>query len=310
MTPSFRVAAPAKVNLFLHVTGKKENGYHTLVTRMQKIDLCDYLSFQMTDGGAGSVEFSCSDTDLSSKDNLVVRAAELFLAKSNKLAGCGLRIFLEKNIPVAAGLGGGSSDAGITLQTLNNIAEDEFSPNELAAMAISLGADVPFFTISDSAVLAEGIGELMQPVDPVENFEFLLVNPGFSVSTAEIFRNFVLTTVAKKSKLARLRRRFFSPELMHNDLEEVTAGLYPQLAEIKKAILDAGATQALMSGSGPTVFGLFSTKTEGFRKDTISRALQRKYGEKVFWSKVYTGASPSGKAPGFDPGIRRFESKT
>ncbi len=305
MDSSLTVAAPAKVNLFLHVTGKRDDGYHTLITRMQKLDLCDYLSFEFIEGG--SIEFSCSDASLSGNDNLAVRAATLFLSKSKRLSGYGLRITLQKNIPVAAGLGGGSSDAGTTLRTLNQIAEEEFTAEELASMAISLGADVPFFTTAESAVLAEGVGEIMQPVNPTEKFNFLLVNPGYSVSTAEIFKNFILTSPAKKSTLARLQRRF-SLDAMQNDLEEVTTRLYPQLKEIKNTLLDVGAAKALMSGSGPTVFGVFDTKTDDAQKSDIARLLQQRYGEKVFWSKVYTGASPSGKAPGFDPGIRRFES--
>ncbi len=300
------VAAPAKVNLFLYVTGKKDDGYHTLITRMQKLDLCDYLSLELTENG--KIEFSCSDSSLAGDDNLAVRATALFLSRSRVLSGCGLRIALQKNIPVAAGLGGGSSDAGTTLRVLNQIAEEEFTEKELATMAISLGADVPFFTIAESAVLAEGIGEIMQPVDSTENFDFLLVNPGYSVSTAEIFQNFMLTSPAKKSTLARLQRHFFSLDMMQNDLEEVTTRLYPQLKEIKGMLLDVGAAKALMSGSGPTVFGVFDTKMEQARKSNIIELLQQRYGEKVFWSKVYTGASPSGKAPGFDPGIRRFES--
>ncbi|PIE79254.1 MAG: 4-(cytidine 5'-diphospho)-2-C-methyl-D-erythritol kinase, partial [Chloroflexi bacterium] len=220
MLSSLTVAAPAKINLFLHITGKRDDGYHTLITRMQKLDLCDSLSLQLTNSGA--VEFSCSDNALAGRDNLAVRAAGIFLAQSRTLAGMGLRIELVKNIPVAAGLGGGSSDAGTTLQALNQLAGEEYSAAELVRMAISLGADVPFFAIAADAVLATGVGEIMQPVDSLDNFDFLLVNPGFSVSTAEIFQNFILTSSAKKSKLARLQQRSFSLETMSNDLEEVT----------------------------------------------------------------------------------------
>ncbi len=305
MKSSFTVAAPAKVNLFLHVTGKREDGYHTLLTRMQKIDLCDHLFFQLTTDS--NVTFSCTDTTLSNDNNLVVRAATLFLAQSQRLSGTGVRIELQKNIPVAAGLGGGSSDAGATLQALNWVAQQEYSQKDLIQMATHLGADVPFFTIPDSAVLAEGIGEKMQPVDITDNFEYILVNPGFSVSTAEIFQNFVLTSASKKSKLARLQQRCFSLDMMSNDLEEVTVRLHPEIKDIKQSLLDVGAAKVLMSGSGPTVFGLFDT-TDSTQKSSITGLLKRKYGKRVFWSKACTGASPSGKAPGFDPGIRRFES--
>ena len=285
-----QIEAPAKLNLFLHVLGKREDGYHELYTWMQKISLCDSLELELRRSGA--VEFSCDTKELTDDSNLAVRAAKLFLQQSVRLKGCGLKLHLEKRIPVAAGLGGGSSDAGTVLQVLNECAEGEFSEKEMIAMAKTLGADVPFFAIPAPAVLAEGIGEIMQPVESLMNYYFLLVNPGFFVSTAEIFRNLVLTRKKKNSKLPRLQQRNFTLDDMHNDLEEITCKLYPQVEKVKQSLQDVGAERVLMSGSGPTVFGVFEKKVfDNLDKQHILEQLSREYGEKVFWSKEHWGVA-------------------
>lgn len=290
MSPPFSVTSPAKVNLFLHVLGKREDGYHNLETWMQKIDLFDFLSFQLTD--TGKIEFFCTDETLpGNSNNLAVRAALLFLKESKVLAGAGLQLVLEKHIPVAAGLGGGSSNAGTVLRTLNQLAGDEFTETKLIEMARKLGADVPFFVISSSAALAEGIGELLQPIDSLRNYQFILVNPGFAVSTADIFQKLVLTSKEKKSKIARLQRRKYLLEDIENDLEKITCSLYPQIATIKQSLLDVGAAKVLMSGSGPTVYGLFDSRSViKSETDRALKLLKQEYGNKVFLSSVFTGA--------------------
>ncbi|MBM9520008.1 4-(cytidine 5'-diphospho)-2-C-methyl-D-erythritol kinase [Desulforhopalus vacuolatus] len=286
-----RFEAPAKVNLFLYVLGRREDGYHDLLTRMQKIDLCDILDIDLND--SGRVECSCSDKTIpTDENNLAVRAAELFFRESRQLSGSGVHISLEKNIPVAAGLGGGSSDAGTVLRALNDLAGKEFSDKELIKFARGLGADVPFFSIDAPAVIAGGIGDLMYPVDSLENYEFLLVNPGFSVSTAEIFRKIILTSAGKKSKLARLQQQSFNLQDMHNDLESISFALYPQIENLKQTLREVGARQVLMSGSGGTVFGVFAVgSVETDEKCSILEKLQAEYGSKVFWSKVYWGVA-------------------
>ncbi len=306
------VKAPAKVNLFLHVVGKREDGYHDLVTRMQKLDLYDYVTVEVNDSGV--VTSTCTDSSLPlDEGNLAVRAGKSYLAQSRVLSGAGLSIHLEKNIPVAAGLGGGSSDAGAVLRGLNYLSNGEFSEKELAGMAKPLGADVPFFAVEHNAVLAEGIGEIMYPVDSLTDFWVILINPGFFVSTAEIFRKLSLTTQLKTSTVALSRVRSeksFTVEAMHNDLEIVTGSMYPEIDRMKDSLVAVGAGRVLMSGSGPTVFGLFKSSeacSESYLRRIVD-GLRQEYGEKVFLSKACTGASPSGKAPGFDPGIRRFES--
>lgn len=306
------IQAPAKINLFLSVLGRRPDGYHDLETWMQKIDLYDAIRLELHPGKG--IEFFCDDESIPSDEtNLAVKAAQAFFHASNKTRGYRLRIVLEKNIPVAAGLGGGSSDAGAVLRGLNNLFDQEFTERELIDLARPLGADVPFFALEHAAVFATGIGDIMFPVDSVSNCSFVLVNPDFFVSTAWVFQNLSLTSWSKNSKLSCFQKRkadSLSLQDMCNDLEQVTCEKYPEVEQIKKALLAAGASQVLMSGSGPTVFGVFPDAEKPVDSDLkrIVGEFRQEYGEKVFLSRACTGASPSGKAPGFDPGIRRFES--
>jgi 4-diphosphocytidyl-2-C-methyl-D-erythritol kinase len=304
--------APAKINLFLRVQGRRDDGYHDLQTWMQKIDLCDIVELEVYSGG--QIEFSTDDTAIPTDEtNLAVRAAKAFFQVSKNSKGYGVKITLRKKIPVAAGLGGGSSDAGTVLRGLNDLFDCEFSEEQLIDLARPLGADVPFFAVDHDAVFATGIGDIMHPVDSVNNCWFVLVNPSFFVATAWVFQNLTLTSLSKNSKLSCFQKHqgtsFFLQD-MHNDLEQVTSRRYPEIEEMKRALLACGACQVLMSGSGPTVFGVFpdSAMMSGSELKRIVGRLRQEYGENVFLARACTGASPSGKAPGFDPGIRRFES--
>lgn len=304
--------APAKINLLLRVLGKRPDGYHDLETWMQKLLLHDILELEIYTGRG--VVFSCDDPSVpSDTTNLAARAAEAFFAVCAKAGGYGVRIHLQKKIPVAAGLGGGSSDAGTVLRGLNAFFGGELSEKELISIARPLGADVPFFAVEHDAVLAGGIGDVMKPVASMDDCSFILVNPGFFVSTAWVFQNFTLTRQSKNSKLSCFQKYQAKPlsfTEMQNDLEQVTSAKYPEIEKIKGVLTAAGASKALMSGSGPTVFGIFpdTEKTTVSGLERIVCDLRRQYGAKVYLSRACTGASPSGKAPGFDPGIRRFES--
>ena len=306
------VQAPAKINLLLRVVGRRDDGYHDVETWMQKIDLYDRLELELFPGKG--IDFFCANQSVpADATNLAVRAGASFLAASKKSKGYGLRIKLHKNIPVAAGLGGGSSDAGAVLRGLNTLFAAEFSTEQLLILARPLGADVPFFAVDYDAVFATGIGDVLRPVACLDNCSFVVVNPNFFVSTAWVFQNLALTSLSKTSKLSCFLKREIVPlalEEMHNDLEQVSCAKYPLIEQIKRSLLACGATQALMSGSGPSVFGVFpdTGKPCGVDLQRIVGAFRQEYGEKVFLSRACTGASPSGKAPGFDPGIRRFES--
>lgn len=266
------VKAPAKINLFLRVTGRRADGYHTLQTRMQKVGLFDLLEVQR--GGEG-VRLHCVGADLpENADNLVHRAASLFLETVAQRRGRtlgGVKISLTKNIPIAAGLGGGSSDAAAALKALNSLFETGLTAGELAAMGLELGADVPFFLADTPAALAVGIGEILTPVAPLSGCFVLLVNPGFSVSTRWVYQTFALTKEEKTTIFKNFResadpavRLGLSvtvkglPAALENDLETVTITRYPEIGRIKEELLAHGAVAALMSGSGPTVFALFS----------------------------------------------------
>jgi 4-diphosphocytidyl-2-C-methyl-D-erythritol kinase len=291
---SITLHAPAKVNLFLRVLGKRSDGYHELESRMQKLGLSDRIVLTLRE--RTGIRLSCSRGALPADEtNLAWKAAGVFLAASRQADRYGVDIVLDKNIPVAAGLGGGSSDAGSVLKGLNVLFGNEFSVDILLDFGRQLGADVPFFVTDYDAVLATGIGDRMTPVPTLDQCTFLLVNPGFSVSTRWVYENFALTRDTKNSTLPGFRKSYpdaLLPTEMINDLEQVTIGRYPEIAEIKKKLLAAGAASALMSGSGPTVFGVFPDRPGLQPVDVsgVAERLRREYGEKVFIVRAGSGA--------------------
>lgn len=257
-----RVLAPAKVNLCLHVLGRRPDGYHELGMLMQRVSLYDRLDIVLTDEPGVSV--SCEGVALSDgEENIAARAARRLLELST--SSCGVEIELEKCIPVAAGLGGGSSDAAAVLVELNNMLDLGMSRQELMAEGVKLGADVPFFVFGQTA-WATGIGEKLEPIEGLPPVWYVLVNPGVAVSTAWVYQNLGLTSIRDQIRLPRF---FRTPDelvgLLHNDLERVTIERYPQVAEAKKRLSDLGALGVLMSGSGSTVFGVFSAESEARR---------------------------------------------
>lgn len=283
---TLHLQAPAKINLVLRVLSQRNDGYHELETWMQKINLSDLLTVEILD--SPGIELNCSGADLpTDESNLVWRAASVFFNKSRRAKGKGVVVSLHKNIPVSAGLGGGSSDAGTLLKGLNDYFEEEFTTAELIDMGKSLGADVPFFVVHHPSVLATGIGEKMLPVSPLSNCTFILVNPGISVSTAEIFQKFALTRVDKNSTLTGFRKTHpedLTLSALENDLEQVTIELFPVVEDIKEKLKSAGADAVLMSGSGPTVFGVFADSSphgENNLADTVAQ-LRQQYGDKVY----------------------------
>lgn len=266
------VLAPAKINLFLAVRGKRPDGYHELASIMQKLVLADTVTVGVRRGDG--ISLSCPGSDLPEDEtNLAWRAAALFLREVG--LDFQVRIILEKNIPVSAGLGGGSSDAAAVLIALDELLGTNLSEEGFLDIAVRLGADVPFFVRKNIvAALAEGIGELLTPVSGIDGCQIVLVKPAFAVSTKWAFNNFALTTNSNPYILAPekgcLSGRYCgfdldfpqnaAPEIFFNDLESVTAVKYPVISEIKSTMLLDGAIASLMSGSGPTVFGIFTDK--------------------------------------------------
>jgi len=252
--------SPAKINLFLQVTGKRPDGYHELFSLMCCVDLCDTI---ILDFGPESIEIESSHPQIPlDHTNLTHRAATAFFDALNVKDG--LKIIIEKTIPVAAGLGGGSSNAASVLKGLNSHFGNPFSQDQLMSMGLGLGADVPFFLFGKPA-LASGIGEKLKAYCKPLPFYVVMVYPGFEVSTGEVFQNLNLGLTKCKKKFTKpfSKKSGFDARLhLCNDLEEVTASKYPVIASIKKRLITCGALGALMSGSGPTVFGLFSDLNE------------------------------------------------
>lgn len=285
------VSAPAKINLYLKVTGRREDGYHFLATLMQKIGLDDKLVLRRRRPG---IKLACPESDLPvDEKNLAYRAAQLFFdTMKERLGTCpaGVDITLNKSIPIAAGLGGGSSDAAATLCGLNLLYDTNCSVDELFAMAVRLGADVPQFVVDWPVVWATGIGDKLQPAIPLGDFKILLVNPGISVSTKWVYEKFALTAGQninnlRNSQIESVTRekgsafavRPIRPDELANDLEIITAEHYPVIDMLKKKLLEGGASAALMSGSGPSVFGLFHGSRES-QAETCYKKLKKEFG--------------------------------
>ncbi|MGC9196461.1 MAG: 4-(cytidine 5'-diphospho)-2-C-methyl-D-erythritol kinase [Syntrophobacteraceae bacterium] len=251
------VRAPAKINLWLEVTGKREDGYHDLSSLMLPISVFDRMTLGLRPGN-GPITLACDTDEIPCDErNLAWRAADLFLKATGKKAGVAFRI--QKVIPWGAGLGGGSSDAAGVLCALNCFFEGIVSAGDLASMALCLGADVPFFLDSRPA-LATGVGEKLEFVPGVPDYPLVLIKPPIVVPTAWVYQNLKLTKSRAQIKLTSFEDHPYQLEgCIENDLEAVTVSRYPVIAEIKSYLLDKGAMAASMSGSGPTVFAVFSS---------------------------------------------------
>lgn len=244
--------APAKLNLFLHITGRRADGYHTLQTLFQLLDYGDRMSFQLHPQGANALHVQGNGLTgalpLPMEQNLVMRAA----SKLRAIAGTDLpavQITLDKQIPVGGGLGGGSANAAMTLLALNTLWGLGLNDTELCAIGIQLGADVPVFIRGQSA-WAEGIGEKLQPVS-IPPAWYLVITPPCLVSTAQVFCHSDLTRNTPAIKMAD-----FLAGRVRNDCESVTCRLYPEVAEALNWLGNFAATR--MTGTGASVFAAFS----------------------------------------------------
>jgi 4-diphosphocytidyl-2-C-methyl-D-erythritol kinase len=249
--------APAKINLCLHVLGKRPDGYHDLCMVMQRVSLFDRLEIAFT--RRKEVRVLCPGVDLPpGGENIAARAARRMLELA--ASGRGVEVQIDKQIPVAAGLGGGSSDAATVLLGLNEMLGLGLSRQVLMEEGGRLGADVPFFIFGGPA-LATGIGDILEKIEGIPSVWYLLVNPGVAVSTAWVYRNLGLTSPRDGFKLPGFPRTAEEVSaFLHNDLESVTAGRFPVITQIKKRLATLGALGGLMSGSGPTVFGVFDAE--------------------------------------------------
>ncbi len=245
--------APAKINLCLSVLAKRPDGYHEVRMLMQAVGLFDEVSVSLAPSG---VSVQCEPgTAPQGEENIAHRAARLMLERAGP--GQGISIFIRKNIPLAAGLGGGSSDAAAVLTACNQLLRLGMRREGLAEIGAILGMDVPFFFYGPTAT-AGGRGEILKSLPAPPGFWVLLANPGFATSTAWVYKNVNLGLTKKVdcNKIIGLGVGQIAQSL-HNDLESVTAAAHPVIGEMKLALLEQGALGALMSGSGPTVFGVF-----------------------------------------------------
>ena len=247
----------AKINWGLEVLFQREDSYHELRTIYQTISLYDGLRLSDT---SGKIEIVCDDARVPRDGtNLVHRAAVLLREETGTRAGA--HIAIEKRIPVAAGLGGGSSNAAAALIGLARVWQVEVPEKRLVEIATTLGSDVPFFLVGGTA-LGVGRGEEVYPLEEVTSNSLVLVNPGFAVSTADAYSRLSRLTRQETVRiipLTSLAAKGISelPLAASNDLEEVVEAAYPEIAEVKRRLLSLGARRALMSGSGATVFGVF-----------------------------------------------------
>lgn len=252
---------PAKINLTLDVTGKLENGYHTLSMIMQSIDVCDELSFEKT--ADETILFSMNKElpdKIPAEKNLVYKAAKL-MKDTFKIDG-GFKIHLTKNIPVAAGLAGGSSDCAATLIGINELCGLGLDIEKLCEIGVKLGADVPF-CIRKGTMLAEGIGEILTPLTPLTGIPVLLIKPNISISTPYVYKHLKLNELDyhpdNKAVISYIKDKNIKKiaASLSNVLETVTIPENPIIAELKRYLTEIGAIGSLMSGSGPTTFGIF-----------------------------------------------------
>lgn len=257
---------PAKINWFLNVFDRREDGYHNILSLMQEVSLGDLLTFE----DSAEIEV-VTEAAIPLDNNLVYRSA--MLLKEFTGTKRGVRIKLEKEIPMAAGLGGGSSDAAYTMIGLNSLWNLNLSVHELMRLGERLGSDIPFFFQGPVAVV-EGRGEKVSPVALTEKYTLLLVKPQIEISTAWAYKEFhgnsaVLTKKDNNIKLLchALENGDFSSlsSILRNDLEPHVVKRHPVINNIKHELLSKGAVFSSMSGSGPTVFGVFETEEKAFK---------------------------------------------
>jgi len=285
-----KVRAYAKVNLGLEVLSRRPDGYHELRTIYQTIDLFDRLSFEPTEG---DIELVASYPDLpAGKDNLVVKAARTLAKETGKFAGT--RIRLEKAIPPGRGLGGGSSDAAMTLMALNELWCCGLSTEDLCRLAATIGMDVPFFLVGGTA-LGIGRGEVVFPLECQLEVPIVLILPDFAIATAEAYGNLILT-----KREASLKLQSFALSCLGggdgllslvNDLENATKEYSPAIHAYKDDLAELGAAVSSMSGSGSAVFGIFldeavaHSAAQSLAAKGIRAIATRTLARRTYWEK-------------------------
>lgn len=261
--------AHAKINLSLDVTGKRDDGYHLVRMIMQTLELCDDLSFEKGAGGTGITLITNNDTlneeQNSGKDNLIVKAVKKLEEYTGRKFDVVIK--LSKYIPLAAGMAGGSADAAATLRGINRLYELGLTTEELCNIAVKIGADVPF-CVEGGLMLCEGIGEILTRLQPLQKLPVVICKPNVAVSTPMVYKMYddMKDTCHPDvdKMLGGIERYEYKTvvESMKNALEPVTVSIHPVISEIEENIEKTGALKAMMSGSGPTVFGIYESMNE------------------------------------------------
>lgn len=260
--PIMPIPSYAKINLYLKIGRKLSSGYHNLQSVMQRIELNDNITVEPINEDTIIIE--STNKELESEENLAYKVA-MFLKKKFKVRH-GVKIYIEKNIPLEAGLGGGSSNAATTLLSLNKLWGLKLKEKQLIELAAQIGSDVPFF-IGENAAVVEGIGDKIKRIKKSFSINIILINPGFRVSTKWAYAAFDkqkprIKTKANINTLVKAIEKKDIKEIannLHNDFEPIVTKKYKIINEIKSNLLRNDALNAIVSGSGPTVFGIFNS---------------------------------------------------
>lgn len=282
-----KLRAYGKVNLGLDVVRKREDGYHEVSMIMQTVRLYDHLEFMVTD--TDGIEITTNWKYLPvDESNLVYKA--IAMLKEEFAISKGVKVHLDKHIPVAAGMAGGSSDCAAALFAMNRLFQLGLSEKELMQRGVRLGADVPYCIMRGTA-LSEGIGEVLTPLPPMPDCYILIAKPPISVSTKYVYEHLKLDELDHHPDIAGMveglkqQDLFMITDRMENVLETVTVLEYPEISQIKEMMMESGAVNALMSGSGPTVFGIFMDKETADKANKL--IFQSKIAKQVYTVTPY-----------------------
>jgi 4-diphosphocytidyl-2-C-methyl-D-erythritol kinase len=285
-----QVKSFAKINLGLEVIGKRADGYHDLRTLYQAVDLFDLLTFEPKSGEKILLQGSDSRIPWDER-NLVYRA--VMAVKTRFGISKGLKIFVQKNIPAGQGLGGGSSNAAVTLYALNKLWELGIGKGELVEIGKTIGADVPYF-LEGGFCLGTGRGDDLVPLDDLKSLYCLIYLPDITLLTSRVYASLpLLTSTDKDSKIIRFLESF-EFRILENSLEETVFGIHPQLRNIKDLFYELGSELALVCGSGAAVFGLFREKERaleicGRQKDAYHLCLVKTLSRDRYWHSLEAG---------------------
>ena len=306
-----RIKSFAKINLGLEIVGRRADGYHDIRTLFQWISFHDELIIHAASNP--DLVLAGNDPEIAwDGTNLIARAARLLRERAGTAQGAEIRV--EKRIPAGRGLAGGSGNAAMALLGLNREWNSGVERADLIALGRTLGADVPFF-FTGGLCLGEGVGDVLTPLAELPLFFCVLALPAFPVPTATIYRSLDSAALTSRPEDSRIMRFFETGKIgaLENALEGTIFRFYPQLQEIKRWFMDQGAELSLVTGSGSAVYGLFrdraaaeacAASASGRVRVVLAETVSRERG----WPEIEAGVSPSGKAAGFGPAIRGFES--